>query len=83
MTMQVLMLTGDNQHVGGEVGIGESVIKVPAFEVAAGLRQSEREQLLLDKALELNPDLSLTRAANTLYGRVRRAKLASAKQEEA
>lgn len=67
MTMQVLMLTGDSQHVGGEVGIGQSVIKVPAFEVAIGLRQSEREQLLLDKALEISPDLSLTRADSMFW----------------
>lgn len=66
MTMEVLMLTGDNQHVGGEVGIGQSVIKVPSFEVAAGLCQKEREKLLINKALELNPDLSLTRA-NSLF----------------
>lgn len=65
--MKILMLTGDSQHVGGEVSIGQSVIKVPAFEVAAGLRQSEREQLLLDKALEISPDLSLTRADSMFW----------------
>ena len=67
MTMQVLMLTGDSQHVGGEVAIGQSVIKVPSFEVAEGLCQSEREQLLLDKALEISPDLSLTRADSMFW----------------
>ncbi len=66
MTMQILMLTGDSTHIAGQVRIGQSLIAVPSFEVAAGLRQSEREQLLLDKALELNPDLSLTRA-NSMF----------------
>lgn len=69
MKMEVLMLTGDATHIAGQVSIGQSLIAVLSFEVAAGLRQSEREQLLLDKALELNPDLSLTRA-NSRFWRI-------------
>lgn len=61
------MLTGDSTHIAGQVSIGQSLITVPSFEVAAGLCQSEREQLLLDKALELNPDLSLTRADSVFW----------------
>ncbi|MGP5192883.1 hypothetical protein ACTXJO_04495 [Psychrobacter celer] len=67
MTMQVLMLTGDTSHVSGQVGIGQSIIEVPSFEVAVGLCQKEREQLLLDKALEISPDLSLTRADSMFW----------------
>lgn len=67
MTMQVLMLTGDDSHIAGQVEIGQILITVPSFGVAAGLCQSQREQLLLDKALEINPDLSLTRASSTFW----------------
>ena len=67
MKMEVLMLTGDATHIAGQASIGQSLIAVPSFEVAAGLCQSEREQLLLDKALEISPDLSLTRADSKFW----------------
>lgn len=77
MTMEVLMLTGDNGHVGGQVGIGQGIIEVPSFEVAVGLCQKEREQLLLDKALEISPDLSLTRASSLFWQPVTSKEIAS------
>lgn len=63
MSMNVSMLTSDRTHVSGKVTVGNSVIDVPTFEIEAGLCQTDREQLVMDKALELNPDLALAHAS--------------------
>jgi hypothetical protein len=62
--MNVNMLTGDASHVGGQVTIGRHRVHVADFEVSPDLNQDERENAVIDKALELNPDIALTRAKN-------------------
>lgn len=64
--MAVNMMTTDESIIGkrvasGQVTIGGLVIDVPVFDVEQLASQSECEALLLDKALEMNPDLVLAR----------------------
>lgn len=56
-------------YINGQVVVGRCSLTVPRMEVSANQysSHSEREQFLIDKALELNPDLVLMRAGK-LFG---------------
>lgn len=66
-------LSGDTMqgtlYINGQVVVGVCSLTVPRMKVNAQqcASQNEREQFLIDKALELNPDLVLMRAGK-LFG---------------
>ena len=56
-------------YINGQVVVGKCLFTVPEFaaNIEDANTQQKREELLIDRALELNPEIALVRANKLFY----------------